>query len=110
MATFTWLPSTGTSDDKKLRVIKAQFGDGYAQRARDGLNTSLAKWTVEFNNRTTAEADAIEAFLEAQYGTTPFDWAPPNGTSHKFICDNWKRTEHSFNQVSISGVFEQVPM
>ena len=34
------------------RVLKAQFGDGYEMRVRDGINNTPRTWALSFNNRT----------------------------------------------------------
>lgn len=110
MATFTYTPSLSAKESRKPRIIVAQFGDGYSQRVRDGLNNDMAVWDLAFNNQTTANATSIETFFATQGGTTVFDWTPPNSaSSKKFICREWTRTEVSYNVVSITAKFEQVP-
>lgn len=88
MATFTWTPSIASSVALQPRIRSVRFGDGYEQRAADGINPLLAKWTVTFENRSEAEANQIMAFLAARGGVESFDWLAPG--------DTWTVTESVF--------------
>ena len=48
----------------KPRVLKAQFGDGYEMRVRDGINTTPRSWTLTFNNRLNEDIDNLYAFFD----------------------------------------------
>lgn len=88
-AIFTWCP-TSASRDLTPRVLVAQFGDGYAQRRPDGINTQEEMWNLQFDNRTAAQAAAIDAFLKARNGVDVFVWTPPrNTTALNVICPEW---------------------
>lgn len=67
------------------RVRTAQFGDGYSQRAKDGLNNVYDTWPLTFTG-SEAEIAAIKAFLDATGGATNFYWTPPLRTQAKFIA------------------------
>ncbi len=111
-ATFTYAPNYGSAMQVIPRVLTAKFGDGYSQRAADGLNTLLRKWTVLFNNRSQTDCDAIEAFLVAQGGCLAFNWTPPTGVAGLWICslpNGWTRTPQTGPLASISCTFEEVP-
>ena len=47
----------------KPRVLKAQFGDGYEMRVRDGINNTPRSWGLTFNNRTKEDIDNLYAFF-----------------------------------------------
>ena len=47
----------------KPRVLKAQFGDGYEMRVKDGINNTPRTWTMAFNNRPKAEIDDLYTFM-----------------------------------------------
>lgn len=109
MATFSYDPEFGAQVAHKPNVRVAKYGDGYEQRLAYGINTSPQNWSLQFNSRSNAEADAIEAFLQARGGAENFDWTPPNGsTSMKFVCREWTRSMDKYNLNSISATFEQV--
>lgn len=69
--------SVGGSRKKTARVLKAQFGNSYAQRAADGLNAVSSEYSVTFGNLTYAEAKAIDRFFEAQAGYQAFLYRAP---------------------------------
>jgi phage-related protein len=75
-ATFTYSPTYGSPKASAPRVLATQFGDGYEQRAVDGINPDLKSWDLTFTNRATTDADAIEAFLVTNTGLA-FNWTPP---------------------------------
>jgi phage-related protein len=74
MATFTWTPSFGSPESSQPKVLEADFGDGYSQRVRMGLNSDPKTWDLRFDNRADAERDQIRNFLEARGGVEAFDW------------------------------------
>ena len=45
------------------RVLKAQFGDGYEMRVRDGINNTPRTWALSFNNRTKEDIDKLYEFM-----------------------------------------------
>ena len=107
MATFPNIkPDYGASLSTEPKVCKAQFGDGYAQRVKDGMNNLPRKWNLTFT-QTEANADTIESFLESTYGSSNFDWAPPRGASGKWVVsEKWDRSVQEAYDV-ITVVFEE---
>ena len=53
----------GIAEAPKPRVLKAQFGDGYEMRIRDGINNTPRKWSLVFNNRTREDIDNLYRFF-----------------------------------------------
>lgn len=78
MATFAYAPDWGATPSLEPRIKTAKFGDGYEQRAEDGLNTLLPTWKLTFGKRTQAEAQEIYRwFIANKAHTTAFGWAAP---------------------------------
>jgi phage-related protein len=91
MATFTWTPTYSVNKSVTPRVNMSDFGDGYTQRAGDGLNTQRQIWDVEFISDSTT-VDAIESFLENTGGYQSFDWTPPRQSAElKFRYTTYNR-------------------
>lgn len=105
MATFIWLLSKESSLDTEPKLLQAPFGDGYGLTVGDGINNMPRTWTARLAKRTTAEANAIEAFLRARGGSEAFDWTDPNGTVARWTCKRWSRTEHGGGIASITATF-----
>lgn len=110
MSTFTWTPDLGAKSERTPRTRKVQFGDGYEQRSPDGLNPDMRKRSLQFTGRSSAESAAIIAFLEAQGGTTSFDYTHPGDISRKYKCVSWSETDNGYLIKAISADFVQVPL
>jgi phage-related protein len=110
MATFPAItPSYGAQKTSQPKVRNVQFGDGYSQRLRYGLNQDPKQWDLTWQNITEANADTIETFLEARAGAEAFDWTPPDSaTAYKWICQQWSKTIPYLNRATITATFVQV--
>ena len=80
MATFPAItPAYGAEKRSAPVMRRVQFGDGYEQRLRYGLNQNPKTWSLTWNNITEANADTVEAFLDARAADgASFDWVPPD--------------------------------
>jgi phage-related protein len=110
MANFPdYKPTYSATKTSAPKVRKAQFGDGYEQRVRFGLNQNPKEWRLTFNV-SDADATVIEAFLDARADDgTSFDWTPPDGTtSYKWVCESWTRELFEFQQSRVDVTFRQV--
>lgn len=93
MATFTWTPKYGASKKSPARILMTDFGDGYRQRAADGINPIKESWDLEFTNET-ADIDDIEDFLVARGGWESFTWTPSGElVAKKWSCQEWNRVK-----------------
>lgn len=108
MSTFSYGVDWSAQMAVTPRVITAKFGDGYEQRAADGINTNLRKWQVQFKNRDDTETAAILAFFEAENGVTSFDWTPPVGSAGKFVCREWTHSPTQVDRNTITATFDEV--
>ncbi|CAO3459794.1 hypothetical protein [Azospirillum argentinense] len=88
MASVTFTPKpplVGATVEPEFKVLSAEFGDGYSQRAPDGLNnvreTHAFTWEVP-----AADADYIVGFLKDRRGAEAFDYACPDGVTRQFVC------------------------
>jgi len=93
MATFPSIaPTFGAQKRSEPVVRRVQFGDGYEQRLKYGLNQNPKTWSLTFMVNTT-EANTIETFLDDQAASAAsFDWSPPDappstGTSFLLLED-----------------------
>ncbi len=110
MSTFTWTPDAGATEEREPRIRSVRFGDGYEQRAADGLNSDMRKRGLSFTARSTSEAAAILSFLETQGGVASFDYTHPGDSSRKYVCRTWKITDTGYNLKTITADFVQVPL
>ncbi|MGE0256805.1 MAG: phage tail protein [Alphaproteobacteria bacterium] len=85
-------PSYTTARTTRARVLRAGFGDGYSQRAGDGLNCVISSWSVVWNALAPEEADYIDGFLTARGGHESFSWtAPGEDEARLWTCEAWSR-------------------
>lgn len=68
---------SGTSSTDTPRTKVANFGDGYTQRAADGLNYQDRTAILSWPDLTQAQFAAINSFFEAHSGGTPFFYTLP---------------------------------
>lgn len=111
MAVFDWATTVGAALEREPRIRKIDFGDGYAQRSRNGLNCLMQRWSLGFNSISNETKTMIDAFLSARGGVESFDWTPPGElVAHKYVCEKWSITAEDTLRWAIRAEFQQVPM
>lgn len=111
MATFPSItPSYQAVKQSAPRTRSVQFGDGYSQRLKWGLNTDAKQWNLQWINISETDSDTIETFLEARASdSASFDWTPlDSSTAYKWVCSGWSKVIPYKNRASISATFQQV--
>lgn len=114
MPDWTYVPDRALNKSIAPRVREVKFGDGYSQRALDGINYLNESWDLTFSNRLYTDIFNMESFLETKAGVTSFTWAPPGDVDMKVICRNWNTNtlQHTgTNSTSIgtlTATFERV--
>lgn len=56
-------PSQSSRVSVQPRMLRAQFGNGYSQRAKDGINNSPLRYQVVFANRKPSLIKEVKDFL-----------------------------------------------
>lgn len=74
------------------KVLRTDFGDGYSQRAADGINDIREGWSWEYPNMNKTTYDTLEAFLRLVGGHTAVDWTAPDGIARKFSVKRYSAT------------------
>src|SRR5690606_13812211 len=86
-------PSSGAAEDIQPKVLVAEFGDGYFQRAGDGLNAVASEFTLTWENLEEPDASTLDAFLRPRAGVEVIDWTPPRwSAAGMFIVPRWSRS------------------
>lgn len=107
MSDFNWTPDYDMSMDEEIRVRAARFGEGYEQRAPDGLNPLTQKLSLTFTRRPSV-IDQIVTFLRARRGGQAFTFTPTGQTEIKVKCLKWKRTWADFGNHKLTLEMERV--
>ncbi len=101
--------SPGSSQEVTARVLKAQFGNGYAQRMGDGLNAVTAEYQVSFDSLTKAEAQAMNAFFRERAGWQAFYFTPPGeSVARMWTCEKWRIANADAIYDTVSATFSEV--
>ena len=102
-------PDYSPTDDVQAQVLQNKFGDGYSQRAAQGLNNVAQVWSLTWTNQPIIGISEIESFIVAAQGWQSFYWTPPRqSVPLLFICQKWHRTESGPTTANFSATFEQV--
>jgi len=110
MAVFPSItPTYGVQKSSAPVTRKVQFGDGYEQRLTFGLNQNPKSFSLTFEVSET-DSDTIETFLDARAAdNASFDFTPPGeGSSSKFVCEQWSKSIPYLNRATIQTTFRQV--
>lgn len=100
--------SYGTAGKTECRILENDYGDGYNQRAADGLNSVVATWDVVWEDVSVNDIDTLEAFFEAKKGYIAFLWTPPRrSVAKKWICKEWSRDIQGLKTDRLRATFIQ---
>lgn len=78
-------PSLGGKQKTDFRVKTAGFGDGYVQRAADGINAATVSWELIWSALLPSEATAIRDFFLARGGWQSFLYTVPGDIQRRYI-------------------------
>ena len=100
----------GLNKKTKQRVLTAQFGDGYSQRVRHGINPKDDIFRVTFKNRSSAEINRLAKFFDNfaakafPFTVTDFD----GETQMKVTCDDYSVSYIQTTVHNLSATFIRV--
>lgn len=101
-------PSYTSEVARDPRLIVNSFGDGYSQRAPDGINYTPLTYTLIFENRSLDVCTAINNFLFGEspfydrVPEEPFFWTAPFPFSNKVRL--WTFSKPTFRYVSFTNM------
>lgn len=91
----------------EARILETKFGDGYGQRAQDGINAITDSWSLSWDVGST-NADILTDFFETRGGWDSFDWTPSGeSVSKKWTCKSWSKTPTGYDVWSIKATIKQ---
>jgi phage-related protein len=107
-ATFNWTDQrqAGATGNNKFRVRKSQFGDGYKQLVKDGLNNKERKWPLSFKGDLDYLQPIID-FLDDHEGAVAFVWTPPGGAQGLFTAEAYSLNSIGGGLYSLSTELEE---
>lgn len=82
---------SGSSKSTNANVNVSQFGDGYSQRARNGLNSISRSLSLNWEYLTIEQAQALDSFFESQGGDKAFLYQLSGDPIERmWTCNSWK--------------------
>lgn len=104
---FSWRSSYKFGEDFVPRIREIQLGDGYVQRASDGINNILMNINFPFTNIDLNQYTAILHFLDARKGVESFVFIPPapHNIQKLFVCKKWNTVQNFYNNYDINANF-----
>lgn len=102
----------GIQQNEKPRVLKAQFGDGYEMRVRDGINNTPRSWGLTFNNRTKEDIDKLYKFMNTLAAVDTAKLTVPNSVDGEetatVVLEGYNRVMTYDNFYSLSCTAREV--
>ena len=105
--TFGWQVDYTSHSTSAPRVLTAAYGDGYQQRAGDGINTNPKQIPFTFT-RDTETVNEVEAQLDVWGGVQAFFYINPTGTVARYVCQQYDVQYVDFNESTLTGTFLEV--
>ena len=106
----------GFSRQVSFSLLKASFGDGYSQRARNGINSKREAISASFNNRHYKEGNLIAKFLDNRQGLN-FDLTVTNTVTNaatetseviRVTCEGYNLIYINDTTISIQATLNRV--
>jgi phage-related protein len=116
MANFILLPLpekilVDAAKTTTFRTLRASFGDGYSQRAPDGINARSDKWDIKWGALTLEELQIVEAALDSVGGHGILLWTPIGETVQKKFVNTkatYSRTRVNSTAYTVSVSLDEV--
>jgi phage-related protein len=101
-------PDFDTGVTPTVRVLESDFGDGYGQKVKDGLNSIKDTWDLSWSNLTPTEGQTAYNFLRAAAGATSFLWMPAFETTYRiWTCKVFKLVPNDPLAMTLTAKFEE---
>ena len=87
-------PSPGTSHKPRVKLLVAEFGDGYSQAAPKGLNHIQQTVSLRWDGLTETQMAELKLFFEERGGYRPFYYQPRGFSAPlKWTCSTWNYSD-----------------
>ena len=106
---ITLAVSKGSGVRHQVRVLEKKLGDGYTQRASEGLNNVALKYEAVWTGLTEREAERLLRDLTRWGGVESFvaTKLPDGLASKKWICKKWSVDWVSAHRRNVRAMLEE---
>jgi len=117
MERFSYKTRVEQSGQTSYAVLSAPMGDGYVQRAPDGINTRGDSWDLTARgiwsnlvdptcvNGLGQDVRGISDFIDRHAGYKSFQWTAPDGTDALWTCTDVAKVKESGRIMSLTFTF-----
>jgi len=106
---LTMRPTQGGAKNTAAKTLVAEFGDGFIQRAGDGINAIRDSFGLTWVNLSQVQLTEATDFLKARAGHEAFLWTPlRESVPRKFICPKWSTPFGEGTRDTLAATFEEV--
>lgn len=113
---FSYKILVGASGQTEFGVLSAPMGDGYVQRAADGINARKDQWDLAARGLwldvdpggcpfAGQDVKGIVAFIDRHEGYKSFQWTAPDGTDALWTCAGVAKDRESPTVMSLKFTF-----
>ncbi len=101
--------SSGSGVRHQVRVLEKKLGDGFTQRAAEGLNNVAMKYDAVWRGLSAEETAGLVQFFRDRAGTDPFmvTSLPKPLNARKWICKDWSEVWVSAGRRNVRAVLEE---
>ena len=100
-------PSPGTMHRPEIKLLKAEFGDGYSQPTPNGLNHIRQNIELRWDVLELDEKAEIITFFERNQGNRAFHYALPGDCRRAWTCAEWSVQTLPAQLFSITATLRQ---
>lgn len=113
---FSFKVRVGQTGQTEYAVLEAPMGDGYVQRAEDGINTRKDQWDLTARGLwldvdpqgcpfAGQDVKGIVNFIDEHKGVRAFAWTAPDGTDALWICKGVAKEKETPTLMSLQFTF-----
>lgn len=117
MERFSYKVRIEQAGQTDFRVLSAPMGDGYVQRAADGINARSDVWNLTARGIWSPDVDpqcvsglgqnvkGISEFIDRHEGYKSFQWTAPDGVDAYWVCSAVSKLKESARLMSLTFTF-----
>lgn len=90
----------------KNRLLKAQYGNGFIQIAKDGFNSNIDSWNLVIAPLDAGNITTMETFLSTVGCDVWFTWTPLGET----VSKKWRIDQDSVKTELVNFVYKKYTM
>lgn len=101
--------SVGSGVRRQVRVLEKKLGDGYTQRAAEGLNNIALMYEAVWTGLAPADAGELLQLFNRHQGIRPFvvTKLPEPLNAKKWICKDWSEEWVSAGRRNVRATLEE---